>query len=369
MPARFATVLLRAALLVSIVASAGLFVDYRNPASAAYCTGGSGCGDVRNWMTESGGSLPLPAVGLGVFVGLFALSLWVTRRRQARWLALNASVVAVGALVLIGLQLWVVKAVCQWCMAVDVSALVAAGAALWLARGEPMHETRGRRFLWAALAVFAVAVPMLWGDAPNRTKLPAAIVAPHVDDRVNIVNFTDFECPFCRMLHTKLTELEGEFHGKIALTRLMRPLPGHPGADPAARGYICTPEDKKDALAHKLYTTEAGKLNRAHVSVIATELGVDPAPFQRCLDSEETQATLDEHSKLFKEAGLKGVPATFVEDELIKGADVVALVRAVKRAAAGDGGGGPGVGYMLALLGIMFVGVAWISLRHPRDLV
>lgn len=368
MPARLPIVLLRAALLISIVASVVMFVDYRNPGTAAFCTGGSGCGQVRAWLTHSGGALPLPAIGTGVFVGLFALSLWATRRRQARWLALNCTLVAVGALALIGMQLWVVKAICKWCMTVDVSALVAAGAAWWLAREEPAPEGRGQRLLWGALGVVAVAVPMLWGDAPERKNLPAEIVALHVDDRVNIVEFTDFECPFCRQLHTKLTELESEHHGKLALTRLMRPLPGHPGADPAARAYLCTPVDKQDAIADQLYRAEPASLNRAHVSVIATELGVDPAPFQRCLDDPATQATLDQHAALFKTAGLQAVPATFIEDEYVKGADDVAIAHAVRRALSG-GSGGPGVGYMLALLGVLLAGACWISLRAPGEVV
>jgi len=264
---------------------------------------------------------------------------------------------------LIAFQLFAIKAICMWCMAADVAALVAAAAAYWVAQHEPPSEPRGRRMLWAGVGVVAVTLPLVWAEAPERVALPAGLEALQVEGRINVVEFTDFECPYCRKLHPKLAELEKRHEGKLVLTRLMRPLKGHPGAEPAARAYLCASTEKQDAIAAALYEAPPAQLTTSGTVAIAGQVGLDTVAFARCLGSRETAAELERHNQMFIDSGLDAVPSTFVEDQLVRGFDEPRLSAAVRRAAAG--GGQPGVEWMLALLGVLVVGVGWTSLKEP----
>ena len=139
MTTRLLNVLLRTALLVAVVASAAMFMDYR-AASPAFCGVQSGCSAVRDSAYSSVFGVSLPTIGIGTFVGLFAMALWASRKTHLRMLAVQTALAATGALALIGIQLFVVDAVCLWCMAVDISAIVAAGATFVLYRREPDDE-------------------------------------------------------------------------------------------------------------------------------------------------------------------------------------------------------------------------------------
>ena len=66
---------------------------------------------------------------------------------------------------------------------------------------------------------------------------------------------------------------------------------------------------------------------------------------------------------MFSAAALGGLPSTFVDDELVRGADAQALQEAVGRALDGDDDGGAGVEWMLAFLLTLWAGIAGVSAK------
>jgi len=74
---------------------------------------------------------------------------------------------------------------------------------------------------------------------------------------------------------------------------------------------------------------------------------------------------LDEHVALFKEAGLDGLPSSFVERQLIQGAREDELRIAIEQARKGSAG--MGSGWMFGLLGVVFAGLCALSLRPPPE--
>jgi len=361
MTTRLLNVLLRTALLVAVVASAAMFMDYR-AASPAFCGVQSGCSAVRDSAYSSVFGVSLPTIGIGTFVGLFAMALWASRKTHLRMLAVQTALAATGALALIGIQLFVVDAVCLWCMAVDISAIVAAGATFVLYRREPDDEPLPLRLAWAAAGVAAVATPLLWQHPAPKVDVPPSVRAHYQPGKVNIAMFTDFECPFCRQLHPAIEEIAHAQSG-VHVVRLMMPLKSHPGADPAARAYLCTPDDKRDSMAEQLYQAERSQMTPKGLSLLAQKLEVDVSAFRKCLESEQTREELEAHMAMFSAAALGGLPSTFVDDELVRGADAQALQEAVGRALDGDDDGGAGVEWMLAFLLTLWAGIAGVSAK------
>jgi len=363
MSTRMLTVLLRSALLVSIFASAALFVDYR-AAEPAFCGVSSGCAQVKATAVSSGWAQWLPTIGLGVFVGLFAFSLSASRASHTRGLALFATPVALGALGLIAWQLFGLQTMCKWCMAVDVAAVVAA-AALWgKLRRDPDDEPRLPRMVWALAGVVAVAAPLLFGGAHASVEVPAGVTAKQVAGKINIVTFTDFECPHCRKLHPVIDEVSKLHADRIVVTRLMYPLKSHAGATPAAHAYVCAPEDKRHLIADALYKADSATLTRTGVLLMAKARGLDVVAFGKCYESGDTRRRIEAESKMFKAASLRGIPSTFFQSELIEGSNVAAFLAAVDRSLTG---GGVDPTWMFVLVAAAGLAAAGVGLRRPES--
>lgn len=366
MATRILNVLLRTALLAAVVASVVLFVDYRTSASPAFCGGEGGCAAVRASPFSHIGPVSLPAIGMGAFIGLFALSVWASRRRHFLALTVQTGLAALVAAVLIGLQLFVVKAVCPWCMVVDVGALVSFALALTVYRraGDELAEPTPLRVLWTAAGFVVVAVPMLWDytAAANVVTVPDAIAKYQEPGKVNVVMFTDFECPHCERLHDAMEAERPALGERLNLVRLMNPLEFHAGAKPAALAYLCMPEAEREQAADRFYKADNAELTPQGVVKIGESLGADPKALSACMADPKTLRQIQHDQALFHEAGLSGVPTTYVGAELVKGADLVAFRSAIDRARGGDGGGSSVV-WMFVFIGLIVGAVAAVSLR------
>lgn len=327
---RSLTVALRVALAVALMASAALFVDYR-AGGASFCGGASGCAEVRQSALARVGPVDLPSLGLLALALLYAASLFASRPRHLRLVAVLSCVGGTAGLGLIATQLFVIRAVCPWCMAVDCAAVVAAVLAVVRARREPDPEPRWLRGVWAAAGVAAIASPLAFGDAPPRlgSDLPAPIALEQRPGATNIVMFTDFQCPWCRRLHQAMHERVAVEPAKFRLVRKMVPLPGHDGAEPAARAYLCTPEPAREKMATRLYQAEVEAMSREGLVALARELGLAEAEFSRCYDAEATTAAIASDKATFMALDLEGLPSTFVDDKIVRGANLPALEKAI----------------------------------------
>ena len=174
--------------------------------------------------------------------------------------------------------------------------------------------------------------------------------------------FTDFQCPFCRQLHGVVGEAIARHPGRIRLQRLMFPLPSHSGAEPAALAYLCVPQDQREAMADKLYAAPVGSLTPDGVAKMAAELGVTPAVLWPCVRAEATSDKIVAHKKIFLAAKLSGLPSTYVEDQLVNGADQPAFERALSYSLQGRGG--LATAWLLGLSGLLLVAATGLSLAQ-----
>ena len=223
-------VFLRLPLLVALLASAALWIEYRNAGDPAFCSAGSGCAKVRASEYARLYGVPLPIIGLIAFGLLFSLTVLARSKRLHRLVAAVAGIGGLAGISLIILQATAVHAFCKWCLAVDSSAIVAALAAIALLvvveRSEAARETvaaLGDSFpatlAWTAAGVAAIALPFIWASYPVVPPLPPELAAMTVPGKVNIISFTDFQCPFCRKFHPRLDGLREQHQDRIHFTR------------------------------------------------------------------------------------------------------------------------------------------------------
>lgn len=363
--------LLRLALLVALSASAALVVDYANAGDPAFCGVTSGCFAVRtSGYAYLFGSIQLPYVGLVAYSTLFGFAFVAKNRVMYGSLAGMATLGGLFAAYLLYLQHSVIGAMCPWCVAVDTSAIVAAGASLWTLwnamsdeASVQMPKAPSVQMVWLGAALVGIVAPFVWGRFPTEPPMAPAIQKEQVPGKLTIVAFTDFECPFCRRLHPVLHKVLEQHDGKIHFTRKMMPLSGHPGAEPAALAYLCSPEPLREAVADKLYAATPDKLTPEGAIILAAEAGADAGVVAECTKSAETKAKLEADKKLFEELGGRGLPFTFVGKRVVMGANAEGLESAVTRELAGEHFSLPIWG-MFALIGAAFVGALGLTVRE-----
>lgn len=358
--------LFKVAVLIAMLVSSMLFIHYLAPADSDFCGASSGCEAVR----RSGFSYfhstyaNIPAFGMIAYGVLFALAVGKPNARRLNWLRILAGIGGVCAILFILSQALLIGAFCWMCMIVDAAAVLAAFAAVaaYAAQGE--EATVLNAGSWAGFGIAALGLPLLWFWVRPTPPVPEAIREFYQDGKINVVEFADFQCPFCRSIHPVLKLLTTEYGDRVHFKRLHMPLGIHVLAEGAARASVCaTRQGQEAAMADLLFEGELG--DEAYESD-AKQLGLDLPTFKACLSDPATQAAIDADVELFRKAALRGLPTTFVGDEHIVGARPVATFReAFERAASPKHGFRLSGGIFLGLCAVMVVGLLILGRLAP----
>ena len=160
------------------------------------------------------------------------------------------------------------------------------------------------------------------------------------DAPVTIVEFSDYQCPFCGRLHAQVfPSLKSKYidTGKVKYVFRDFPLSFHPEAEPAAIAANCAGEQGKYyEYNQKLYDGQAN-LGSALYKQLATELKLNVATWETCLKDPKQKAEIAKDTQDGLAVGVQGTPATFVNGQLISGAQPLAVFeQAIERALAGS---------------------------------
>ncbi len=137
---------------------------------------------------------------------------------------------------------------------------------------------------------------------------------------ITIVEFSDFECPYCSRAEETVSEVMRVYGDKIRLVYRDLPLPNHKNAPKAAEAAHCAGEQGKYWEMHAKLFANQRALEVPALKGYAKDLKLDQAKFDKCLDSGATAAIVEESRKVGNEAGVNGTPAFFVNGILISGA-------------------------------------------------
>jgi protein-disulfide isomerase len=153
---------------------------------------------------------------------------------------------------------------------------------------------------------------MAIGDDPARG--PA-------DAPITIVEFSDFQCPFCSRATATLKKLDETYTGKIRLVYRDYPLVQiHPNAARAAEAAGCANDQGKFWAMHDTLFSHQDKLAEADLKQAAADLGLDTAAFNQCLESGRHAADWKKDAEEGSRYGVTSTPAFFVNGRLIVGA-------------------------------------------------
>jgi protein-disulfide isomerase len=149
------------------------------------------------------------------------------------------------------------------------------------------------------------------------------------DAPVILVEFADYECPYCQKVAPAIKKLQNDLGGKLAVAYKDFPLPMHAHAEKAAEAARCAGKQGQFWAFHdELFSSK--ELDVDQLKAQAHALKLDSAAFDKCLEGGETAAAVQQDREQGVRLGLTGTPSFFVNGHFLSGAlDYTALRKIV----------------------------------------
>ena len=141
------------------------------------------------------------------------------------------------------------------------------------------------------------------------------------DARITLVEFSDYQCPFCGRSQDIVAKVLDTYKGTIRHVFMDFPLTSiHPFAKLAAVASHCADEQAKYREYHRILFDRQRDFSTENFKKWATELGLDAARFDACLASDKFDAVIDQSLHAGQKVGVSGTPGFFVNGIPIHGA-------------------------------------------------
>jgi protein-disulfide isomerase len=139
--------------------------------------------------------------------------------------------------------------------------------------------------------------------------------------KVYLVEFFDYECPYCSILDATLDTIQSKYGDKIKIIRYHFPLNIHPLAYRTAIAAECAESQGMFDSYHKELMANQYKLNSINYTEVARLIGIkELGKFQKCVDEEETADVIANNVRLAKEYKVNGTPTLIINNKMISGA-------------------------------------------------
>jgi protein-disulfide isomerase len=171
------------------------------------------------------------------------------------------------------------------------------------------RELKAKYEVKLLLEPYRVAVET--GNAPARGNPKAP---------VTIVEFSDFQCPYCVRARPTVKKVREEYGDKVRFVFRHFPLDFHAQAQKAGEAAACAGEQGKFWEMHDLLWENTSKLQVADLKAHAATLGLDAAAFGACLDSGRYASLVESDLAAGQGYGVSGTPAFFVNGRPLVGA-------------------------------------------------
>ena len=137
---------------------------------------------------------------------------------------------------------------------------------------------------------------------------------------VTIVEFSDYECPFCGRVEPTVRNVIEEYKGKVRLVYREYPLSIHDHAQKASEAALCALDQGKYWEMHEKLFENQKSLEVESLKGYAKALQLDSTKFDKCLDSGEKAKAVEASLKAGEDAGVNGTPAFFINGRPLFGA-------------------------------------------------
>ncbi|HEX9592108.1 MAG TPA: thioredoxin domain-containing protein [bacterium] len=177
-------------------------------------------------------------------------------------------------------------------------------------------------------AVPGVIYPVSPGDAPSKGPADAPVV---------VIEYSDFQCPYCQSTSEIMRQLVEKFPNKIRFVFKNHPLPNlHKDAQLAAEAALAAKAQGKFWEMHDLLFAFRDALGRTDLEGYARSIGLDMARFNRDLDNRVYAVQVAKEAQEVIDIGATGVPAVFVNGLFIKGSKPLEVYEEAVLAALGE---------------------------------
>jgi protein-disulfide isomerase len=129
---------------------------------------------------------------------------------------------------------------------------------------------------------------------------------------VTIYEFSDFQCPHCKMAAPELKKIVEESNGKVKLIFKHYPLPMHPKAREASKATIAAHKQGKFWEMHDLLFEKQDQLPTANLDAYAEEIGLDMKRFRADMKSKDTDKKIDADIAEGHAVGVDATPSIYV---------------------------------------------------------
>jgi protein-disulfide isomerase len=218
--------------------------------------------------------------------------------------------------------------------AVLVGLLGGAGLFVGIRTVQRIHSSAAAARLVPDSTGFAAAVPAVVRTAGRPSRGPG-------DAPVTIVEFTDYECPFCRRHATEILPAALARYGDSVryVVRNFQLAALHPLAIAAAEAAECAYRQGRFWEYHDALLRETGPLSEARIRAPAAAVGLDLTSFEQCRKAEDTRDAVARDLLDGWELGVAGTPTLFVNGRRLRGVkSAEELERYIALALKGDGG-------------------------------
>jgi protein-disulfide isomerase len=160
----------------------------------------------------------------------------------------------------------------------------------------------------------------------ERFKVPVTDAQPQKGAEqplVTIVEFSEFQCPFCSRVLPTVKKIMDEYDGKVRIAWRNNPLPMHNNAPAAAQAAMEAHEqggDEKFWQMHDILFDNQKALSRSDLEQYAKRVGLDMGKFKAALDNNEHMSQVKKDQQLAQKLGARGTPAFFINGRKLMGA-------------------------------------------------
>ncbi len=140
------------------------------------------------------------------------------------------------------------------------------------------------------------------------------------DAPVTLVEFSDFQCPFCKTAVPGIKQVEKVYGDRIQIVYRQYPIPSlHPNAFKAAEASLCANDQGKFWALHDAMFEDQAKLSVSDLKATARKLGMDGKKFDNCLDSGRYVEQVQNDQKEAQRIGVNGTPTLFLNGVMVDG--------------------------------------------------